>query len=200
MSRKVKILVVASVVLNVLFAGVIIGNMFHQMGRWSAFRHDRALAAKLPPEKYRLFTEVMGGARSSASRSASEFRRPGTDAGHSHAPEFDEQSPSEGETRQLRGQVASNGRATLSAKQFDPESEGSGKYLNDRRGRDERPAWCGPRRGTLRPWINREAPGLVRPNGVTLAAVLVVLGGVWWWMARKRNAPEHQTAVASRGT
>jgi uncharacterized membrane protein len=135
MSRKVKILVVASVVLNVLFAGVIIGNMFHQMGRWSAFRHDRALAAKLPPEKYRLFTEVMGGARSECKQIRKRIQETREQTlGILTAPEFDEQSFQREveKLRQLRGQVADRmAGATLElAKQFDPEERRLlGKYL-----------------------------------------------------------------------
>jgi len=137
MSRTVKIVVVASVVLNVLLAGVIIGSLAHQkMGRWSAFRQDRALAAKLPPEKYRLFTEVMGGARSECKQIRKQIKATRAQTlGILTAPEFDEQSfQREVERlRDLRGQVSDRmAGATLQlARQFNPEERRLlGKYLD----------------------------------------------------------------------
>jgi len=136
MSRKIKVLVVASVVLNVLLAGVMIGSLAHQVGRWSAFRQDRALAAKLPPEKYRLFTEVMGGARSECKQIRKQIKATRAQTlGILTAPEFDEQSfQREVERlRDLRGQVSDRmAGATLQlARQFNPEERRLlGKYLD----------------------------------------------------------------------
>jgi len=136
MSRKIKVLVVASVVLNVLLAGVMIGSLAHQVGRWSAFRQDRALAAKLPPKKYRLFTEVMGGARSECKQIRKQIKATRAQTlGILTAPEFDEQSfQREVERlRDLRGQVSDRmAGATLQlARQFNPEERRLlGKYLD----------------------------------------------------------------------
>jgi uncharacterized membrane protein len=136
MSRNVKILIVASLVLNVLLAGVIIGNVFHRIGWRSASKHDaRVLAAKLSPEKYKLFTEVMGGARSECKQIRKHIRERREQAlGILTAPEFDEQSfRREVDTlHDLRGRVADRlSGATLElAKQFDPEERKLlGKYL-----------------------------------------------------------------------
>ncbi len=135
MSKKIKIVVVASVVLNVLLAGVIIGNMAHQMGRWSALRHDRAIAAKLSPEKYRLFTEVMAGARSECKQIRKQIRDTRAQTlGILMAPEFDEQSFQRevARLRDLKGQVSDRmADATLHlARQFNPEERRLlGKYL-----------------------------------------------------------------------
>lgn len=135
MSRKVKVLVVASVVLNVLLAGVIIGNTVHHLGRWSAFRSDRTLAAKLPPEKYKLFTEIMGGARSECKQIRKQIRETQAQTlGILMAPEFDEQSfqREAARLRDLRGQVSDRmAGATLQlARQFDSEERRLlGKYL-----------------------------------------------------------------------
>jgi uncharacterized membrane protein len=134
MSKKVKILVVASVVLNVLLAGVIIGHMT-QMGRWSGFRQDRALAAKLPPEKYKRFTEVMGGARSECKQIRKQIRETREQTlGILMASEFDEPSFQRevAKLRDLRGQVSERmADATLQlAREFDPEERKLlGRYL-----------------------------------------------------------------------
>jgi uncharacterized membrane protein len=136
MSRNVKILIVASLGLNVLLTGVLIGNAFHRAGWQPGFKqNDRMLASKLSPEKYRLFTEVMGGARSECKQIRKQIRE-----SREHAlviltaPEFDEQSfQREVETlHDLRGRVADRlAGATLElAKQFDPEERKLlGKYL-----------------------------------------------------------------------
>ena len=136
MSRKIKALVVASVVLNVLLAGVIIGSLAHQrMGRWPAFRQDRALAEKLSPEKYRLFTEVMGGARSECKQIRRQIKETRAQTlGILTAQEFDEQSFQRevDRLRELRGQVSDRmAGATLHlARQFGPEERRLlGKYL-----------------------------------------------------------------------
>lgn len=136
MSRKVKILVVASVVLNVLLAGVIIGSVAHQkMGRWSAFRHDRAMAAKLSPEKYRLFTEVMDGARSECKQIRRQIRETREETlGILTAPEFDEPSFQRevAKLRELRGQVSDRmaGATLRLAREFDQEERKLlGRYL-----------------------------------------------------------------------
>jgi len=136
MSKKVKMLLVASLVLNVLFAGVIMGNVFHRIGWRSASKHDdRVLAAKLSPEKYKLFTEVMGGARSECKQIRKQIRENREQVlGILTAPEFDEASfQREVDTlNDLRGQVADRlAVATLElARQFDPEERRLlGKYL-----------------------------------------------------------------------
>ena len=136
MSKKVKILIVASVVLNVLLAGVIIGNMVHhQFGRWSSFRNDRVLAAKLSPEKYKLFTEVMGVARSDCKQIRKQIRATRAETLEIlMAPEFDEQSFERevGRLRDLRVAVSDRvADATLQlAKQFDAEErQVLGKFL-----------------------------------------------------------------------
>jgi uncharacterized membrane protein len=134
MSKKVKILVVASVVLNVLLAGVIIGHVA-QMNRWSAFRNDRALAAKLPPEKYNRFTEVMGGARAECKQIRRQIRETRKlTLGILMAPKFDEPSFQREveKLRELRGQVSDRmAGATLQlAREFDPEERKLlGRYL-----------------------------------------------------------------------
>lgn len=134
MSKQVKVLLVVSVVLNVLLAGVIIGNTMHQLGRW-AFRDDRALAAKLPPEKYKLFTEVMGGARSECKQIRKQIRETRAQTlGILTAQDFDEQSFQRevARLRDLRGQVSDRmAGATLQlARQFDPEERRLlGRYL-----------------------------------------------------------------------
>jgi uncharacterized membrane protein len=136
MSRNVKILIVTSLVLNVLLAGVILGNVVHRMGWRSAFKpDDRALAAKLSPEKYKLFTEVMGGARSECKQLRKQIRESREHAlGILTAPEFDEASFQRevDALHELRGRVADRlAGATLElAKQFDPEERKLlGKYL-----------------------------------------------------------------------
>jgi uncharacterized membrane protein len=136
MSRNVKILIVFSLVLNVLLAGVLLGNVFHRMGWRSAFMSDdRALAAKLPPEKYKLFTEVMGGARSECKQIRKQIReRREQTLGVLTAPEFDEQAFQRevDSLHELRSRMADRlAGATLElAKQFDPEERRLlGKYL-----------------------------------------------------------------------
>lgn len=134
MSKKVKILVVASVVLNVLLAGVIIGHMT-QMGRWSAFKQDRALEATLPPEKFKLFTEVMGGARAECKQIRKQIRETRKETlSILTAAEFDEQSFQRevDKLHELRGRVTGRvAEATLVlARQFSPEERQLlGKYL-----------------------------------------------------------------------
>ena len=140
MSKKVKILVVASVVLNVLLAGVIIGHMA-QMGRWSGSKQDQALAAKLPPEKFKLFTEVMGGARSECKQIRKQIRETREQTLNIlTASEFDEQSFQRevDKLHELRGQVTDRvAEATLVlAKQFSPEERQLlGEYLERSRPR-----------------------------------------------------------------
>lgn len=140
MSKKVKILVVASVVLNVLLAGVIIGHMT-QMGRWSASKNDQALAAKLPPEKFKLFTEVMGPARSECKQIRKQIRETRSQTlGILTASEFDEQSFQRevDKLHELRGRVTSRvAEATLVlARQFTAEERQLlGEYLEKSRPR-----------------------------------------------------------------
>lgn len=140
MSRKVKILVVASVVLNVLLAGVIIGHMT-QMGRWSAFKKDRSLEAKLPPEKFKLFTEVMGGAKSECKQIRKQIRETRAQTlSILTASEFDEESFQRevDKLHELRGQVTDRvAEATLVlARQFSPEERQLlGEYIERSRPR-----------------------------------------------------------------
>jgi uncharacterized membrane protein len=140
MSKKVKILVVASVVLNVLLAGVIIGHMT-QMGRWSKGKDDLALAARLSPEKSKLFTEVMGGARSECKQIRRQIRETRAQTlSILTASEFDEQSFQRevDKLHQLRGQVTGRiAEATLVlARQFNPEERQLlGEYLERSRPR-----------------------------------------------------------------
>jgi uncharacterized membrane protein len=126
MSRKVKILIVTSVVLNVLLAGVILGNVFHHLGRRPPIGHDRTLAAKLSPEKYRLFTDVMGDARSECKQIRKQIRASREQTlGILTAAEFDERSFQQevATLHELRGRVANRlADATLElAKHFTPE-------------------------------------------------------------------------------
>ncbi|MFZ5875572.1 MAG: periplasmic heavy metal sensor [Nitrospirota bacterium] len=140
MSQKVKLLVVVSVVLNVLLAGVIIGHMT-QMGRWAPFKDDRALATKLPPEKFKLFTEVMGGARSECKQIRKQIRETRAQTlSILTASEFDEQSFQRevDKLHELRGRVAGRvAEATVVlARQFTPEERQLlGEYLERSRPR-----------------------------------------------------------------
>jgi uncharacterized membrane protein len=136
-----KIVVVASVVLNVLLVGIILGNVFHHMGRGGPFKRDRALAAKLPPEKFKLFTEVMGGARSECKQIRKQIRETREQTLNIlTASEFDEQSFQRevDKLHELRGQVTHRvAEATLVlAKQFSPEERRLlGEYLERSRPR-----------------------------------------------------------------
>jgi uncharacterized membrane protein len=136
MSRKVKILIVASLVLNVLLTGVLIGNAFHRVGWRPGFKqNDRMLSAKLPPEKYQLFSEVMGGARSECKQIRKQIRESRAQAlGILTATEFDEQSFQRAvdNLHELRSREADRlAGATLElARQFDVEERKLlGKYL-----------------------------------------------------------------------
>jgi uncharacterized membrane protein len=135
MSRKVNILVVTSVVLNVLLVGIILGNVFHHVGRRPPFKHDRALAAKLSPEKFKLFTEVMGGARSECKQIRKQIRETREQTlDILTAPEFDEQSFQRevDKLHELRNRVADRvaDAALELAKQFGPEERKLlGEYL-----------------------------------------------------------------------
>jgi uncharacterized membrane protein len=123
-----KILLVASLVLNLLLAGVILGNVSHHMGRkhFGFKQHEQKLVAKLPPEKQRLFRDVMGRAdseREDIRRQIGETRERALSI--LIAPEFDERAfQVEVEKLQdLRGMIGQRlADATRElAKQFDSE-------------------------------------------------------------------------------
>ncbi len=60
MSKKMKVLIIGSLLLNVLLVGVIIGDMSHRLRREPFFgRHARELASKLPEDKAALFLETV---------------------------------------------------------------------------------------------------------------------------------------------
>ena len=95
MTRNMKILIVASLVLNLLLAGVIIGNVSHHMGRkhFGSKQHEQKLVAKLPPEKQRLFRDVMERAHAESDdirKQIGETRERALSI--LTAPEFDERS------------------------------------------------------------------------------------------------------------
>ena len=60
MSTKIKVLTIASLLLNVLLIGVVIGDMSHRSDRepfWG--RHRRELASRLPENKAELFRDTL---------------------------------------------------------------------------------------------------------------------------------------------
>jgi uncharacterized membrane protein len=123
-----KILIVASLVLNVLLAGVIMGNVSHQMGRkYLGFKqHERKLVAKLPPEKQRLFRDAMERAHLECEDLRKQIGNTRERAlSILTAPEFDERAfQAEVEKlHDLRGMIAQRlADATMElAKQFDSE-------------------------------------------------------------------------------
>ena len=60
MSKKIKILIFSSLLLNVLLIGVIIGSMSHQLRTEHFFeRHALELASKLPEDKAELFLKTV---------------------------------------------------------------------------------------------------------------------------------------------
>lgn len=62
MSKKIKILIIGSLLLNVLLIGVIIGHISHRLSREPFFRrHAREFAVKLPADKRELFSKTMEG-------------------------------------------------------------------------------------------------------------------------------------------
>jgi len=59
MTKKTKILVISSLLLNVLLIGVIIGGMSHKLRREHLFKnHIRDVVSKLPKDKAELFLEI----------------------------------------------------------------------------------------------------------------------------------------------
>lgn len=62
MNKKIKCFVVASVLLNLLLVGVIIGHMSHRFGPRPPFREPPEIAS-LTPEKQEIFREAMKAAR-----------------------------------------------------------------------------------------------------------------------------------------
>jgi uncharacterized membrane protein len=60
MSRKIKILILASLLLNILLSGIIIGDVSHRLGRDRFDRkHGPEFAGQLPEDKKKLFFEAM---------------------------------------------------------------------------------------------------------------------------------------------
>ena len=60
MSKKMKALIIGSLLLNVLLVGVIIGDMSHRLRREDfSGRHARELSLKLPEDKVALFLETV---------------------------------------------------------------------------------------------------------------------------------------------
>jgi uncharacterized membrane protein len=60
MSKKMKVLMIASLLLNVLLVGVIIGDMSHRLRREDfSGRRARELSSKLPEDKAALFVETV---------------------------------------------------------------------------------------------------------------------------------------------
>ena len=60
MSTKIKVLTIASLLLNVLLIGVVIGDMSHRSDRepfWG--RHGQEMASRLPENKAELFRETL---------------------------------------------------------------------------------------------------------------------------------------------
>ncbi len=137
MTKRMKILLVVSLVLNVLLAGALIGNVSHHVGRRFAFLHEQAMVAQLPPEKQQLFQEAMRSMRL-------ECRDLRKQIGETReraiavltATEFDEQAyqAEVDKLRDLRGQMMQRVANTTKelAKRFDPEErEALGGYLKD---------------------------------------------------------------------
>jgi uncharacterized membrane protein len=132
-----KVLLVTSLVLNVLLAGALIGNVSHHMGRRFALMHERALVVELPPEKQKLFHEAMSSMRMEGRdlrKQIGETRERAIAV--LTAPEFDEEAyqAEVDKLRVLRGlmmQRVANTTKEL-AKQFDPEERRAlGGYLRD---------------------------------------------------------------------
>ncbi|MEN8264808.1 MAG: periplasmic heavy metal sensor [Nitrospirota bacterium] len=60
MSKKIKILILGSVILNVLLIGVIIGHVSHRLGREDYIKkHTQDIELKLPADKEKLFFKTM---------------------------------------------------------------------------------------------------------------------------------------------
>jgi uncharacterized membrane protein len=60
MSRKIKILIASSLVLNILLIGFLMGNMSHRFYTGDSFRKKQPeLSVKLSPEKEELFLDTM---------------------------------------------------------------------------------------------------------------------------------------------
>ena len=60
MSRKMKVLTIGSLLLNVFLVGMIIGDVSHRLGREPYLeRHTRELASKLPEDKAGLVLETV---------------------------------------------------------------------------------------------------------------------------------------------
>ena len=60
MSKKMKVLVIGSLLLNVLLVGVIIGDMSYRLREEPYFgRHAREFSSKLPEDKAALFSETV---------------------------------------------------------------------------------------------------------------------------------------------
>ena len=60
MSKTTRILIISSLILNVLFIGIIIGSMSNRLFREDFPRkHPPPLAVNLPPDKEKLFSDTM---------------------------------------------------------------------------------------------------------------------------------------------
>ena len=94
MSKKMKVLVMSSILLNVLLLGIIIGNLSHRLSiEKFDLRHEPELAVKLSPDKEALFFETMEKVRKN-SRDIQEQIEEARESALSilTAPEFDEAS------------------------------------------------------------------------------------------------------------
>jgi len=92
MSKKMKVLVMSSILLNVLLLGIIIGNISHRLSiEKFDRRHAPELAVKLSPDKEALFFETMEKVRKD-SRDIQEQIEEARESALSilTAPEFDE--------------------------------------------------------------------------------------------------------------
>jgi len=92
MSKTIKILIISSLILNVLFIGIIIGSMSDRLFRKDfPRRHPPELRVKLPPDKEKLFSYTM----EKAFRENDDIRKQMDEARERvlsilSAPEFDE--------------------------------------------------------------------------------------------------------------
>lgn len=73
MSRKIKLLVVASVLLNVLLGGIVLGHIWHRMP-FDGPSHKQALLEQLTPERQEEFRTMMEQMREESSAAWDEMR------------------------------------------------------------------------------------------------------------------------------
>ena len=137
MTRKMKVFLVCSLVLNVLLAGALAGNVSHHMGHGFGFLGDRMLVGQLPPDKQKLFREAMGNMRAQGHDLRQQMRETRERAlATLTATEFDEAAyqTEVDKLRVLRGLMIQRVADTTKdlARQFDPEErELLGRYLRD---------------------------------------------------------------------